>query len=100
MRARVRLVTLLGLLVAVAGLAGYWLTRDVQRGALSEDQRRLLGIAADEFHASFVVAGRDIAVTYDRSDPIYAQDGTILLVMMYAKNERENVAAGDIQRVV
>lgn len=30
----------------------------------------------------------------------YAQDGTILLVMMYAKNERENVAAGDIQRVV
>lgn len=30
----------------------------------------------------------------------YAQDGTILLVMMYAKNEREIVAAGDIQRVV
>lgn len=30
----------------------------------------------------------------------YAEDGTVLLVMMYAKNERENVAAGDIQRAV
>ncbi|HZW28226.1 MAG TPA: hypothetical protein VFF08_07205, partial [Trueperaceae bacterium] len=67
MRARARLVTLLGLLVALAGLAGYWLTRDVQRASLSEDQRRLLGIEGDEFHASFVVAGRDIAVSYDRS---------------------------------
>ncbi len=77
-RARARLVTLLGVVVALTGLAGYWLTRDVQRAALSEDQRRLLGIEGDEFHASFVVAGRDIAVSYDRSDPIYAQDGTII----------------------
>ena len=30
----------------------------------------------------------------------YAEDGTVLLVMMYAKNAREDVAAGDIQRAV
>lgn len=78
MRARARLVTLLGVLVALAGLAGYWLTRDVQRGALSADQRRLLGLDEDEFHVSFVVAGRDLAIGYDRSEPIYAQDGTIV----------------------
>ena len=69
---------LLGVLVAFTGLTGYWLTRDVQRASLSEDQRRLLGLDDDEFHTSFVVAGRDIAVSYDRSDPIYAQDGTIV----------------------
>lgn len=30
----------------------------------------------------------------------YSEDGTLLLVMMYAKTEGENVAAGDIQRAV
>jgi len=78
MRARARLVTLLGVLVALAGLAGYWLTRDVQRGALSEDQRRLLGLDEDDFHASFVVAGRDIHIAYDRSDPVYDDEGNIV----------------------
>src|SRR5690554_159956 len=78
MRARARLVTLLGVLVALAGLVGYWLTRDVQRASLSEDQRRLLGLEDDDFHASFVVAGRDIAISYDRSEPVYGQDGSII----------------------
>src|SRR5690554_4256821 len=78
MRARARLVTLLGVLVALAGLSGYWLTRDVQRASLSEDQRRLLGLEEDEFHASFVVAGRDIAISYDRSEPVYGEGGRIV----------------------
>lgn len=30
----------------------------------------------------------------------FAEDGTVLLVMMYAKNERDNVATADIQRAV
>ncbi len=78
MRARARLVTLLGVLVALAGLAGYWLTRDVRHGVLSEDQRRLLGLDEDDFHASFVVAGRDMLIAYDRSDPVYDSEGNIV----------------------
>lgn len=78
MRARARLITLLGVLVACAGLVGYWLTRDVQRSELTEDQRRLLGIAEDEFHVSFVVAGRDIAISYDSSEPVYGEGGRIV----------------------
>lgn len=77
-RARARLLTAFGVLVALAGLTGYWLSRDVNRATLSQDQRELLALDEDDFHASFLIAGRDIAVSYDRSDPIYAQDGTII----------------------
>lgn len=30
----------------------------------------------------------------------YAEDGTVLLVMMYAKSRRENVSTGDIEKVL
>ena len=30
----------------------------------------------------------------------YTEDGTLLLVMMYAKNDRENVHPGDIEKVL
>jgi len=30
----------------------------------------------------------------------YAEDGTVLLVMMYAKGDRENVNTGDIKRAL
>lgn len=73
-----RLLTLLGVVVALLGLAGYWLARDVGRAPLSQEQRGLLGLDADDFHASFVVAGRDIFYSKDEADPIYAQDGTII----------------------
>ncbi len=77
-RRRARLVTLLGLMVALAGLVGFWLTKDVERKDLSVDQRRLLGIEEDDFHVSFVVAGRDIHYTIESAEPVYAQDGTII----------------------
>lgn len=77
-RRAARMVTLLGVLVALGGLAGYWLTKDVVRKGLSEDQRRLLGLTPDEFHVSFLVAGRDIVYGEGTADPIYAQDGTIV----------------------
>lgn len=77
-RRRARLITLLGVLVAVVGLAGYWLTQDVQRKQLSVDQRRLIGIDADDFHVSFVVAGRDINYVVHDAQPVYRQDGVIV----------------------
>lgn len=77
-RARARLVTLLGVLLAVAGLVGFWFTKDVDRKDLTADQRRLLGIDADDFHVSFVVAGRDINYIVNSAEPVYAQDGTII----------------------
>jgi len=69
---------ILGVAVALAGLVGYWLTRDVDRKALSDDQRRLIGLSGKEFHASFVVAGRDIVYGEGTSTPVYAQDGEII----------------------
>ncbi len=77
-RTRARLVTLLGLLVALVGLTGYWLSKDVKRGTLTDEQRRLLDIEEDEFHASFIVAGRDILYANEGAEPIYRQDGTII----------------------
>lgn len=77
-RRRARLVSLAGVLLAVAGLAGYWLSRDIERATLSTEQRELINLEADEFHASFVVAGRDITYGNDGAEPIYRQDGTIV----------------------
>ena len=77
-RARARLVTLLGVLVAVAGLAGFWLTNDVDRKTLTADQRRILGLDEDDFHVSFVVAGLDMNYIVTNADPVYRQDGTIV----------------------
>lgn len=77
-RTRARLITLLGVLVALAGLVGFWLTKDVARKDLSVDQRRLLGIDEDDFHVAFVVAGRDILYNVESAEPVYRQDGTII----------------------
>lgn len=57
-----RLLQLLGLVVAVVGLCGFWLTRDVPRSELSAEQQELIGLSPEDqdvFRASFVLAGRD-----------------------------------------
>ncbi len=63
----------LGILVALGGLVGYWLTRDVERTVLDEETRRVLNVEEGEFQASFVVAGRDVFYTSLAGDPIYEQ---------------------------
>jgi polyisoprenyl-teichoic acid--peptidoglycan teichoic acid transferase len=70
----------LGLVVALAGLTGYWSTRDVERSQLSVSQRELLGVAAEDFTVSFVVAGRDrfYADCPGCSLPIYGAAGRIV----------------------
>lgn len=75
---RARLLQFLGLLLALSGLIGFWWTRDADRTELGAQQRELLGIEEGEFHASFVVAGRDIDYSDGRADPIYAQNGDIV----------------------
>ena len=69
----------LGIAVALVGLAGFWLTRDVARAELSESQRELLGAAAEDFTVSFVVAGREpfYADCPGCTTPIYGADGVI-----------------------
>ncbi|MEJ2288545.1 MAG: LCP family protein [Deinococcales bacterium] len=73
-----RILMLAGLVMALAGLAGYWLTRDVHRSPLSREQRQLLGIKGNTFHVSFVVAGRDIFYSKAEADPIYGKGGKIV----------------------
>ena len=92
-RRNARLLSLAGVLIALAGLVGYWLSRDVARAELTEDQRQLLGLAPDDFHVSFVVAGRDITYGNEGANPIYAQDGTIVgwvPINGYTSNEGSN----------
>ncbi len=69
-----------GLLVAVVGLAGFWMTRDVARAELTLSQRELLGVAAEDFTASFVVAGREpfYADCEGCATPIYGTGGAIV----------------------
>jgi LCP family protein required for cell wall assembly len=54
-----RWAQLVGLVIAVVGLSGFWLSRDVERVSLTAEQRALVNPAGEDFHASFVVAGRD-----------------------------------------
>lgn len=77
-RRRARLVSLLGILVALTGLVGYWLTLDVDRKALTAEQKLVLGLEDDDFHVSFVVAGLDMNYIVTNADPVYRQDGTII----------------------
>jgi polyisoprenyl-teichoic acid--peptidoglycan teichoic acid transferase len=77
-RRQARWLQLAGLLVAVGGLVGFWLNRDVPRAELTEVQRELLGIASGDLHLSFVVAGRDRMYYQDMSTPVYGRDGTIV----------------------
>ena len=53
-----RLVGVLGILVALLGLGGYWLTRSEQRTVLTSEQQALVN-PDGEFQLSFVLAGRD-----------------------------------------
>jgi polyisoprenyl-teichoic acid--peptidoglycan teichoic acid transferase len=64
--------------VAVVGLTGFWLTRDVARAELSTSQRELLGVAERDFTASFVVAGKDRFFAAGLSDPVYGREGRIV----------------------
>lgn len=60
-----RWLQLLGLIIAIVGLAGFWLTRDVDKVELTAAQEALVNPTGEEFHVSFLVAGRD----YDWSVP-------------------------------
>lgn len=73
-----RLLQILGLILALSGLVGFWLSRDIARSTLSDEQRELLGIEPDDFHASFVVAGRDVFYEGGKAEPIYGSDGRIV----------------------
>ena len=59
-----RVLQILGILIALVGLTGFWLNRDIpDKTELNTDQKELLGLDTPEkeevFHASFIVAGRD-----------------------------------------
>ena len=68
------MVQVVGLLIGLGGVAGYWLTQDVQRTVLSEEQANLVN-PDGAFQASFVVAGRD----YDHqpAGPMVWRDGKL-----------------------
>ncbi|CAN5651848.1 hypothetical protein BH23DEI1_BH23DEI1_07620 [soil metagenome] len=54
-----RLLQLLGLIVAIAGLVGFWLDRRAEVVVRSDAEARLMNPSGAAFQASFVVAGRD-----------------------------------------
>lgn len=54
-----RLLQLLGLLLATAGLAGFWWPREVELIPRTVSEEQLLNPRGERFQASFMVAGRD-----------------------------------------
>ncbi|MDQ3398666.1 MAG: hypothetical protein M3511_13030, partial [Deinococcota bacterium] len=75
----VRLVQVLGLLVAAAGLAGYWFSRDPAVTApLGQAEAALVNPEGEAFQASFVVAGRDILYTQAAGDVLYDAQGRVI----------------------
>jgi polyisoprenyl-teichoic acid--peptidoglycan teichoic acid transferase len=70
---RVRLLQLLGLLLALMGLIGFWLNRDVERVELSTEQRELINLPPNTFNASFVIAGRDYDHTQEASPCVWRE---------------------------
>ncbi len=68
-----RAAALLGILIALLGLTGYWLSRDVQRTVLSPEARELVNPAGEAFQVSFVLAGRDY--DYDPAGPLVMRGG-------------------------
>lgn len=76
-RGRARLITLLGVLLAVAGLAGFWLTNDISRTRLTGQQSKTVN-PDDDFFVSFLVAGRDITYHVDHTEPVYGPSGQIV----------------------
>ena len=69
-----RLIQVIGLLIGLGGVAGFWLTQDVQRTVLSEEQESLVN-PEGAFQASFVVAGRDY--NYQPAGPMVWKDGEL-----------------------
>lgn len=75
---RARFLQFTGIIIAILGLLGYWLNRDVARVVLTAEQRSLLNLAEDEFHASFLIAGKDIWYEPGKSSPVYNSRGEII----------------------
>jgi polyisoprenyl-teichoic acid--peptidoglycan teichoic acid transferase len=76
---RSRLLQGLGVLVALTGLIGFWVTRDIVAAPVTEPQCELLGMEdCKAFQASFVVAGRDIFYEPGKSKPVYNDEGNIV----------------------
>jgi len=72
-----RLLQVAGALIAMVGLSGYWLSRDVPRSLLSEAEQALINPRGD-FQVSFVVAGRDKLYLTAAGAPIYDARGRII----------------------
>lgn len=73
-----RLLQLLGIAIALVGMAGYWFTQDVPRTVLSVSETKLVNPDRETFQASFVVAGRDIGYSRLAQGPIYDNRGRIV----------------------
>src|SRR5690625_2306117 len=80
-----RLLQLCGVLIALVGLAGFWAARlgffGIQtelRTVLNDGQRQLLGVGEDDFHVSFLLAGREIFYGAAQAVPVYDSSGRIV----------------------
>jgi polyisoprenyl-teichoic acid--peptidoglycan teichoic acid transferase len=73
-----RLLQLLGIIVALGGLTGFWLTRDVERAVYTEETLSVINADEDDFKASFVIAGRDYDYTEAAGPCVKWQDGFCL----------------------
>jgi polyisoprenyl-teichoic acid--peptidoglycan teichoic acid transferase len=78
MKLRSRLLQLFGLVIALSGLIGFWLTRDVERAVYTEETLEVINADANDFKASFVIAGRDLDYTQAAGPCIKWQDGYCL----------------------
>ena len=76
MRRWARLTSVLGIIIALLGLSGYWLTRSEQRTVLSTEEKALVN-PDSEFQMSFVLAGRDY--NYEEwAGPMVVREGELV----------------------
>src|SRR5690554_1931923 len=80
-----RILQLCGVLIALGGLAGFWAARlgffghqTELRTVLNEGQRQLLGVGEEDFHVSFLLAGREIFYGAAHAEPVYDDRGRIV----------------------
>ena len=73
-----RLLQASGVLIACVGLAGYWLTRSEGPTPLGAAQQELVGTDTDDFHVSFLIAGRDVHYGRGEVEPVYDEAGEIV----------------------